>query len=348
MSNHAGRSRFITILIAGGLFVFLLAPLASSSAARPTCFGKPATIVGRYRGGITEIRGTARADVIVGTDFGDRIVGRGGNDLICGLKNSDVIRGGGGNDKIKGGQGGFNFKQLLIGGPGDDRLIGGIREDDFVPGPGDDLVDGGHDGGEVSFAGFSGGVEVDLVAGTATGEGSDTILRITNVTGSTGPDTIIGNARDNILRDGPHGGTSGDDDILIGGGGFDSLYAWSGNDTLDGREGATTVSYINLADPGAFGAIDVDLQRGTATGIGFGTDTLLGVRRVEGTDFDDTLSGDDGENSLLGGGGDDQLFGLGGNDFLSGGDGTDSADGGDGIDRCESFDTEHRINCEPG
>jgi hypothetical protein len=70
---------------------------------RPSCFGQPATKVGtEARNGI---RGTRRADVIVGLGGNDRISARGGNDLVCGGPGNDVIVGAGGIDRIDAGSG---------------------------------------------------------------------------------------------------------------------------------------------------------------------------------------------------------------------------------------------------
>ena len=63
----------------------------------------------------------------------------------------------------------------------------------------------------------------------------------------------------------------------------------------------------------------------TAVGEGSGNDTLTAIENVQGTGFDDTLSGDGGVNRLDGGQGDDVLRGRGGNDVLVGGDGSDTA-----------------------
>jgi CSLREA domain-containing protein len=91
----------------------------------PGCQGKAATILGSD--GPETLRGTRKADVIVGLGGDDKIKGRGGADLICG---------GAGDDKIKGGAG----KDRLIGEAGNDLLVGGPGRDLFLGGPGRDTI----------------------------------------------------------------------------------------------------------------------------------------------------------------------------------------------------------------
>jgi Tol biopolymer transport system component len=67
------------------------------------CAGRRATIVGDN--GPDRIRGTRRADVILGFGGRDTIIGRGGRDRLCGGKGRDRIRGGKGRDRCKGGPG---------------------------------------------------------------------------------------------------------------------------------------------------------------------------------------------------------------------------------------------------
>ena len=59
---------------------------------------------------------------------------------------------------------------------------------------------------------------------------------------------------------------------------------------------------------------------------GAGTDTITGIRNMEGTAFDDVLTGDGSANVLTGSGGADRLTGGLGDDTLSGGNGNDTAD----------------------
>jgi hypothetical protein len=72
---------------------------------------------------------------------------------------------------------------------------------------------------------------VSLAAGTARGQGSDTLRHIQNVVGGRFNDTLIGDDRSNGLE-----GAAGDDE-LIGRGGGDFLVGGKGKDTIDGGAG---------------------------------------------------------------------------------------------------------------
>ena len=106
---------------------------------------------------------------------------------------------------------------------------------------------------------------------------------------------------------------SGDEgDKLIGGSASDQLSGGAGDDILDGRQGDDFLAGGTGADTVTFetssSSVEVDLQAGTATGEGSGSDTLTAVENVIGTDADDILSGDTGINRLEGGDGDDEAM----------------------------------------
>jgi Ca2+-binding RTX toxin-like protein len=77
-------------------------------------------------------------------------------------------------------------------------------------------------------------VIVDLTAGTATGEGTDTLTGIGQVFGSKHDDTISGDANPNTLLGGPG------NDTISGAAGDDTLNGMDGTDTLDGGDGTDT------------------------------------------------------------------------------------------------------------
>jgi hypothetical protein len=216
----------------------------------------------------------------IGTRRSDLVVGTSASDILCGLAGNDVLRGGGGDD-------------LLIGGPGTD------------------VADHSTSGS---------GVLVDLAAGTATGQGTDTLWSIEGAIGSAYADVLSGDEGNNSL--------SG-----IGGG--DRLVGRGGNDTLDGGDGADTAAYSTSGS-----RVVVDLRTGTASGDG--NDVLRSVENVVGSSRADTLIGNAGANvldgmkgadTIRGGEGDDTLRGGRGADILTGGQGADLVYGGDGTDR---------------
>ena len=109
---------------------------------------------------------------------------------------------------------GSNYNDTLTGGSGDDTLQGGAGDDTLTGGAGDDVMDGGTGTGNdtltggdgtdtASYALASSGVTVSLAAGTATGQGSDTLTKIENVTGSAYADTLTGDGNANTLTAGP-------------------------------------------------------------------------------------------------------------------------------------------------
>lgn len=125
------------------------------------------------------------------------ISGTTGNDTLTGTSGADTICGLAGNDLIKG-QGG---NDTIIGGKGTDTVV------------------------------FDVPVSADLTSGTATGQGSDTLVTVENITGSSGVDRLRGSTAINVLIG------NGGDDALLGEGANDKLYGLAGNDSLTGGSG---------------------------------------------------------------------------------------------------------------
>lgn len=237
---------------------------------------------------------------LTGSAYSDKLTGDAAANMLSGGGGDDVLIGGGGNDSLSGGLG----NDVLSGGAGDDLLVGGAGTD------------------TVGYRDAAAAVTVDLSLGKATGDGTDTLSSIENVTGSRFADVLIGNAGANVLS-----GGAGDDQ-LDGLGGNDVLAGGLGNDTINGGSGRDTVSYALSAT-----AVTVNLAQGTATGEG--NDTLIGIENVEGSQQGDRITGNRGANVidgqagndiLLGGGGDDRLIGSWGDDRINGGAGFDTAD----------------------
>jgi serralysin len=251
-----------------------------------------------------------------------------------------------GNDTLKGGTGNDAFfarggNDILLGGGGDDVLGGGT---------GNDRLNGGAGMDEANFyrsntaAASTLAVHVDLQAGTATGQGTDTLISIEKVAGSNGNDVIFGSAAINILsgdrgNDAIHGRGGADtligmagNDKLYGDAGNDSLFAGSGSDRFDGGAGRDKAIFLMIDDSiMAPTAVRVDLVTGIATGQG--TDTLVGIENVVGTKHNDIIKGNGLANVLEGEAGNDRIDGRGGNDKLFGHDGKDILTGGSGHDQ---------------
>ena len=314
------------------------------------------TLTGNARDGV----GTSRGETIVGSDVANLIDGQAGNDVLDGARGADTIYGGTGNDELIGGDG----NDTLYGGTGDDTLSsdgnfnykgsnvleGGDGNDTLIGGPAFDALD------MASYGFATGSVVVNLAAGTATGQGTDTLYAVESALGSGFADTMVGSNAGNTLI-----GNGGDDtldgaagsDTLYGGGGNDVLYGGLGNDVISGGAGADTFYFTNAGDDtftdfnpgegdklfyGFAGAQSVSI---TALGhvLRFNVDGVLSTITAPNYTWSGlepinvaVSDGSEGANTLFGGASADTFYGGGGNDTLYGGDGNDTLYGGTGDD----------------
>jgi Ca2+-binding RTX toxin-like protein len=313
---RSGRSRNPGVIplrplaIAVALLAVLAALVAASSAAaRPSCFGHRATIVGNHLG--NRIKGTPHADVIAGLGGRDVILGNGGRDIICGGGGSDRLFGGNRPNRLR-----HDQPAKLIGGPGNDDIHGSFASDFIVgdnasragdaTGPvGHDRLDGdfGHDwivGDNYSWFDARGGVH-DVLLGQ---KGNDRMIGDSAVTGD---GTARGGGND-------HFESMSDEDFEVGdsyspagkaaGGGKDELNAGPQRDFIVGD------SY-------------------TRTGIAIGA----GRDQIHARPGPDTAYGDNYAARPQGrvrGGRHDFIGGAGGIDHLFGGPARDTCNGGRG------------------
>src|SRR6266581_4014316 len=156
-----------------------------------------------------------------------------------------------------------------------DQLLGLGGDDTFSPGAGNDRVDGGAGSDDVQYFDATGGVTVDLShsgpQNIGGGMGSDTLISIEAVTGSDFNDFFRGNAGDGFFN---------------------------------GGLGVDAMTYDNATGP-----VTANLEAGTATGAGVGTDSFLAIENLIGSNFNDSLTGSDGNNVIEGGPGDDTIDG---------------------------------------
>ncbi len=282
------------------------------------------------------IQGTSGADYLVGRDdLADTIMGNAGNDILIG---------GGGNDRLEGGA-------------GNDTINGGSGED------------------TASYIDAPSGVTVSLATGAAQatgGAGTDTLIGIENLTGSSHNDSLTGNSAANLL-DGGAGA-----DTLIGGDGSDTYYvdnvgdlvietnavlATGGDDTVYSSLAAYTltanVETLRLVATGAAdgsgNSLNNTLYAGAGNNVldgGAGIDTVSyslaaaavtvslasSAAQATGGSGSDTLVnienlvGSAYADRLTGDGLANRLNGGAGNDTLNGGAGADTLIGGDGSD----------------
>ena len=274
---------------------------------------------------------------IIGTNYNDALTGNAGNNIFIGGSGSDAINGGAGMDtssyaKSTGVTVNLNLGtaiekygtyttytdsltsiENIIGSSFADTITGDSLNNTFTGGAGNDTLDGGAGVDTASYSSSYQGVKVNLTTGSATGHGTDTLLNIENVIGSSYADTLTGNSGANSL---------------LGGAGNDILTGGAGNDILNGGAGADW-AYYNTA----VSAVSVSLAT-TAIQItgGAGSDTLIDIENLLGSQYNDTLTGSTFANILNGGAGNDILNGGAGNDTLIGGAGKDALTGGTGAD----------------
>ena len=205
------------------------------------------------------------------------LYGNQGNDRLFGGDGFDTLLGQQGNDALDGGAGSFDVASYLFAenpdgvsaslasgtatGEGEDTLArieslqGSLQDDELVGGPtfnvfypmeGDDSVVSSGAPDLVSYVFSDRRVVVDLLFGTATGEGADSLVDLSSAQGSNFGDQISGNLAENSLFGEKGGDTlSGSlaDDLLDGGGGTDT-----GDGGLQGPEGDRCISIENPTD----------------------------------------------------------------------------------------------------
>lgn len=106
---------------------------------------------------------------------------------------------------------------------------------------------------------------------------------------------------------------------VYGEGGDDTIYAGASTDRLDGGRGQDWVTYINST-----AAVDVNLSTGMGSGGFAAGDTYRSIEDVEGTFYNDTITGSGNYNELFGYDGNDLIEGAAGGDYLDGGTGGDT------------------------
>ncbi len=190
-----------------------------------------------------DVTGNGLDNVIVGNDGNNSLSGLGGNDTLTGGAGDDQLDGGAGNDTAgyadaagavtvslaeqssqdTGGAGsdslsnfenltGSAFNDTLTGDDGKNTLSGLGGDDTLQGGAGNDTLDGGTGSDTASYEDAANGVTVTLAIQGAPqdtiGAGTDTLISIENLTGSTFDDTLTGDANDNVIK-----GLDGDDTL---------------------------------------------------------------------------------------------------------------------------------------
>ncbi|GAB7564351.1 hypothetical protein LG202_23900 [Methylobacillus methanolivorans] len=295
-------------------------------------------------------------DTVYGSAVANEINTGDGNDSIEGMDGNDTLNGGAGNDTIHGGNG----DDRILGEDGNDSLVGDDGNDTLIGGAGADVLDGGNGIDTASYETSTGGVTVKLLTSALTGVSTvigavgisgdaagDTLTNINNLRGGSGADALYGDNNANLIEG------LGGDDTLEGMGGNDTLIGGGGNNTATYFHADNGV-YIDLSTTASINVehtfnnygIAVTLQAATARdiiagdsaqlgtagtgtlGTSIGTDSLVQIQNLIGTEYNDFLKGDSGANRIDGGSGRDFIIGGNGADTLLGGAGDDTIYGG--------------------
>ncbi|WP_298431658.1 Hint domain-containing protein [uncultured Jannaschia sp.] len=131
-------------------------------------------------------------------------------------------------------------------------------------------------------------------------------------------------------------GTTGNEDLILAGGGHDTVYAGEADDIVFGGTGNDKI----------FGEAGDDTLNGED-----GCDTIeggAGDDLIDGGAHGDALHGGDGADTILGGSGNDQLSGGAGHNVLDGGSGRDTIFGGDDADTIDGGTGDDKIEGRGG
>jgi Ca2+-binding RTX toxin-like protein len=228
---------------------------------------------------------------------------------LNGTPNDDIINGFGGDDTING----LGGNDTIDGGTGVDTMNGGAGNDAYkVDNAGDVVNELAGEGYDIVTATLSYTLTAGSYIEELVGAGSGALR------------TFTGNEFDNVIR------TNSTADILVGGGGNDTIYGPGGNMTL---KGGTGDDIFYASEFGGFGGTVVELTGEgydilyitaiQSTFVIFGNSeieliapspTFVGGLRVVGSDSVNEIRGTASADNLDGRGGADTLIGYGGDD----------------------------------
>ena len=213
---------------------------------------------------------------------------------------------------------GTSGNDYLAGLGGADTMNGGLGDDRYVVTTGDVLIDaGGIDTVETDVTWhLAAGFEYLAARGTAStslgGNNLDNTIEGSEganwISGREGNDHLLGRGGNDTFNMSNGAGASYGNDTIVGG---------TGIDTLDYGAAARTAVVVQLGYNGAYGSAS-----GGGTG-GAGSALVQEIENVNGSGFDDRITGNEAANFLFGFNGNDTLDGREGNDRLEGAAGND-------------------------
>jgi len=239
---------------------------------------------------------------LLGTSGDDALSGTVEGDMIDALEGNDTVHAGDGDDYVEGNSG----NDFLYGDAGDDDLIGGTGNDWFFAELGSDNYDGGlgEDGLDLSLSASA--VSIDTTTGLVTDSFgvSNTVTDVEVFNGSAFDDIFIGKDTDNNAPIELNA-------AIAATGNYELFIGKQGADYIDGKGGYDEISLASATE-----GLTIDLAQSTVQdGLG-GTDTILNIEGVEGTNFNDIIYGTSGANSLDGRLGNNVIDGKAGYDFV--------------------------------
>jgi Ca2+-binding RTX toxin-like protein len=295
---NAGNAYLAGQGVTSGLGVGVIASLTTSFSVGPAVTATGDAAGDTYDSNIRNMTGSAFNDTLFGQANNNILNGGAGDDVLEGMDGADALNGGAGIDTasyahsnagvtvdISGVVTGTNhaagdtFSSIenITGSNFNDVLYGNSQDNILTGGLGNDTLDGGSGNDTASYLTASGAVNINLATNTVTGaDGSDTLVSIERVIGSSYIDTITGSAGDDVID-----------------GGLEA-------DIINGGAGSDTISYAN-----ATGFRNVNLL----TGVNTDNDTLSSIENIIGSSGGETLVGDNNDNVIEGGLGDDTLSG---------------------------------------
>ena len=246
----------------------------------------------------------------------ENVIGGDGNDTIVGSTAANQLDAGLGDDSLNGGDG----NDTLLGGAGNDTLIGGLGTDSLSGGVGNDTLSDGSTGNNTLAGGD--GNDLYLVAAATDlvsellNEGNDTVQTAFGTAY-----TLTANV-ENLTYTGSTAFTGTGNALnntLTAGAGAQSLVGGDGDDTLIGGDGNDTLT----------GGVGIDTASYATATLAVTVNLSTPTGTATGGAGSDTLTLIE---NVTGGAGDDSITGSAANNVLDGGAGNDTLAGGAGND----------------